>query len=64
MNERGPHFWIGNLLLALSMVMLLFLQQLWAAMGSWAMVLWMLLAGVGMYLVTRDKGPPGANMPN
>lgn len=64
MNEKGPEFWIGNVLLGLAMVMLLFLEQLWAVMGSWALGLWMVLAAGGMYLVTKDKGPPGANMPN
>lgn len=64
MKEKGPEFLIGNVLLGLAMVMLLFLQQLWTIMGSWALGLWMVLAAAGMYLVTKDKGPPGANMPN
>lgn len=64
MNEKGSEFWIGNVLLGLAMVMLLFLQQIWSVMGSWALGLWMVLAAAGMYLVAKDKGPPGANMPN
>ncbi|MBI5331338.1 MAG: hypothetical protein HZB71_12090 [Betaproteobacteria bacterium] len=66
MNEpsRGPHFWIGNVLLALALAVLLFMERLWPLLGSLTMVLWMILAGAGIYLVTRDKGPPGANMPN
>jgi purine-cytosine permease-like protein len=59
MNEpnHGSSFWLGNVLLGVSLVMLIFLGSLWEAIGALAMVLWMVLAGVGMYLVTRDKGP-------
>jgi hypothetical protein len=57
MNKHPPSFWLGNALLGLSLVLLLFLGSLWEIMGSLAMGLWMVLAGVGMYLVTRDKGP-------
>lgn len=56
-------FWIGNALLGVSLVMLIFLEPIWQALGTGAMVLWMILAGVGMYLVTKDKGP-GSNMPD
>jgi hypothetical protein len=57
MDPHPPSFWLGNALLALSLVLLMFLGRLWEMMGPLAMALWMLLAGVGMYLVTRDKGP-------
>jgi hypothetical protein len=64
---NDPHnpatFWLGNALLGLSLVMLIFLGNLWEAFGVWAMVLWMGLAGTGMYLVTKDKGP-SSNMPD
>ncbi|MEW5770000.1 MAG: hypothetical protein AB1831_06490 [Pseudomonadota bacterium] len=55
--NHTPAFWLGNALLGLSLVLLMFLGSLWETLGSLAMALWMLLAGVGMYLVTRDKGP-------
>lgn len=61
--QHTPNFWIGNALLGLSLVMLIFLGSLWEALGVWAMVLWMALAGIGMYLVTKDKGP-SSNMPD
>lgn len=61
--QHKPSFWLGNALLGLSMVMLIFLGSLWEAMGFWAMVLWMILAGVGIYLVMADKGPP-SNLPD
>jgi len=59
MNDT-PHripFWIGNALLAFALILLFFINPLWASLGTWAMVLWMMLAGIGFYLVTRDKGP-------
>lgn len=61
--KQPSNFWIGNTLLGISLVMLIFLGQLWEALGVWAMVLWMALAGFGMYFVTKDKGP-GSNMPD
>jgi len=65
MND--PHhtasFWLGNALLGLALVMLMFLGNLWEMLGSLAMALWLGLAGAGMYLVTRDKGP-GSNLPD
>ncbi len=65
MNDphRKPSFWVGNSLLALALAMLFFLGPLSELLGAWAMVLWMGLAGVGMYLITKDKGP-SSNMPD
>jgi hypothetical protein len=63
MEKHSSTFWIGNALLAVSLVMLIFLGALWELMGSLAMVIWMGFAGVGMYLITRDKGP-ASNMPD
>jgi len=57
--KHGRNFWIGNALLGIALVMLLFLGHLWEYLGVWAMALWMLLAGVGMALVMKDKGGPG-----
>lgn len=59
MNDpnHSSSFWLGNVLLGLALVVLLFLGRLWEVLGVMAMVLWMVLAGVGIYLVTRDKGP-------
>ena len=62
-EKHGHEFWIGNALLGLSLIMLIFLGALWEALGVWAMMLWMILAGAGMYFVTRDKGP-GSNLPD
>ncbi len=62
-SSHPPSFWIGNALLGLSLVLLIFLGSLWEVLGAGAMVLWMILAGVGMYFVMKDKGP-GNNMPD
>lgn len=63
MDKHPTSFWIGNALLGVALLMLIFLGRLWEMMGSLAMGLWMVLAGAGMYLVTRDKGP-SSNMPD
>jgi hypothetical protein len=62
-EKHRRDFWIGNVLLGVSLIMLIFLGALWEALGVWAMMLWMVLAGVGMYFVTKDKGP-GSNLPD
>lgn len=61
--NHSSAFWLGNALLGLSLVLLIFMGSLWEMMGSLAMGLWMVVAGVGMYLVTKDKGP-SSNMPD
>jgi len=65
MNDphRTPAFWAGNGMLGLALAMLFFLGPLSEMLGVWAMVLWMGCASVGMYLITRDKGP-GNNLPD
>lgn len=61
--KQKSNFWIGNSILALSAVMLFFMGPLSEHLGMWAMLLWMGIAGVGMYFVTRDKGPD-SNIPD
>lgn len=56
--NRGKHsrnFWMGNGVLALAMLLLLFMGPLSNALGIWAAVLWMVLAVVGVALVMSDK---------
>lgn len=59
-GKHKRNFWIGNAVLALAMLMLLFMGPLSDALGIWAAVLWMVLAAVGMMLVMSDKSdePP------
>lgn len=60
-DKKRLQFWIGNGLLGLSLVALVFMGNLWQYLGSSAMILWMIMAGAGMYLVTREDG---SNMPD
>ena len=62
-SGHTPSFWLGNILLGLALVLMLFMSDLWAHIGSWAMGLWMVIAAAGMYLITKDKGP-SSNMPD
>ena len=59
-GKRSRNFWIGNSVLAVAMLALLFMGPLSDALGIWAAVLWMVLAAVGMTLVMSDKSdePP------
>jgi len=61
--HQKPTFWIGNVLLGLALAMLFFLGPISELLGGWAMALWMGLAGTGMYLITKDKGPT-SNLPD
>jgi Na+/melibiose symporter-like transporter len=60
LNTGKRKFWIGNGVLALAMLLLLFMGPLSDALGIWAAVLWMVLAAVGMTLLMSDKSdePP------
>ncbi|GAB4292048.1 MAG: hypothetical protein Kow0096_06610 [Thiohalomonadaceae bacterium] len=50
-NEFGPNFWLGNAVLALALVMLLFMGSLWESLGAMAMVVWTAVVALGVYLV-------------
>lgn len=56
--DRRPKFWIGNAILAVAMLMLFFMGRLSDVLGLWAVVLWMVVAAVGMGLVMSDKSEP------
>lgn len=62
-GKRSRNFWMGNGILAVAMLTLLFMGPLSDALGVWAAVLWMGLAAVGMTLVMSDKSdePPPPN---
>ncbi len=49
-------FLIGNVILGLALS-LFFIPPFWAELGGWAMVVWIIMVSVGVYLITRDKGP-------
>jgi hypothetical protein len=62
-DKHSHNFWIGNAVLALAMLLLLFMGPLSNALGIWAAVLWMALAAVGVALVMSDKSdePPASD---
>lgn len=59
-GKHSRNFWLGNGILAVAMLTLLFMGPLSNALGIWAAVLWMVLAAGGMALVMSDKAdePP------
>ena len=60
MNDPSPtpRFWLGNAILAVALLMLLYMGQLWESIGVVAMALWMVLVIVGVLLLANDKGTP------
>ncbi len=59
-GKHSRNFWLGNGILAVAMLTLLFMGPLSDALGIWAAAIWMVLAAVGMALVMSDKSdePP------
>lgn len=56
--KQRHRFWIGNAILAGALVYLFYMDTLSELMGVWAMVVWMGIAGVGVYFLTTGKGGP------
>ncbi len=60
MNDEGPsrNFMIGNALMAVALIMLLYIGALWESMGPAAMGLWIAVAGAGTFFLMKDKSTP------
>jgi hypothetical protein len=60
-DRKRLHFILGNVVLALAALMLLFMGRLWEMLGAWSLILWMVMAAGGVYLIAKDRdvGPPG-----
>ncbi len=60
MNDkpRSPYFWYGNAVLAIALLVLLKLDTASHYLGFGAMVLWLALVVVGVWLLMGDKGKP------
>ena len=54
-DSSRTSFWLGNALLVVALVMLLFMNPSAERIGSLAFVLWAVLAGAGVYLIMKDK---------
>jgi len=57
-SPKQNRFWAGNAVLVLALLVLLVMDRLWEAVGMWAMVLWVTLVGLGVYLVMSDRRDP------
>ena len=61
-KQRGTskNFLLGNGVLAVALVVLLVMGKLWELMGVFAMILWVALVGLDIYLLMSDKSesPP------
>lgn len=61
--KHSMNFWLGNGILAVALLLVLFMGSLWEVMGRGAMVLWVILVAVGVYFLMKDKddspGTPG-----
>lgn len=55
MNKHGTSFWIGNAVLVIAFLCLMFMGTLSRILGTWAMILWMVLAAAGFFLIYRDR---------
>jgi hypothetical protein len=57
--ENSNKFVIGNAILALALLMLLFMGSIWEAMGGAAMVLWIALVAAGVYFLMQAGDKSG-----
>jgi len=57
--EHSTKFLIGNAILALALLLLLFMGSAWESLGAGAMVLWVALVVVGVYLLMKDGKKSG-----
>lgn len=64
MNSDKPslNFWLGNGILAVALLLVLFMGSAWEVLGRGAMVLWILLVVAGVYLLMKEQG--GSNTPD
>ncbi len=54
--ETNNRFILGNVVLGLALLLLVFLDPVSEVLGSLAMALWIALVGVGVYLLSGGQG--------
>ena len=59
MDKQTTNFWLGNAFLALALLLLLNLGQLWDQFGALAMGTWIVLVIAGVTLIMKSTGGPG-----
>ncbi|TSA20625.1 MAG: hypothetical protein D4R70_05085 [Betaproteobacteria bacterium] len=57
MPSKTTLFWLGNTILGIALLLLFFTPAFFWGFGGGSMVAWMAIVSVGIYLITRDKGP-------
>ena len=57
MTPDKLRFWAGNGVLAVAMLILFFMKPLSDAFGFAVVILWMILAALGVWLVMTSKEP-------
>lgn len=60
-EKHSTNFWLGNGILAVALIVVLFMGRLWEVMGRGAMVLWVALIVAGVYLLMKDKDSSPGN---
>jgi len=56
--KHGRNFWIGNAILAVALIIVLFIGPLWEQFGVLAMILWAVVVAVGVLFIVKDEGNP------
>jgi len=54
-DQPSNTFWLGNAVLGVAMLMLLFMGSAWESLGIAAMLIWIGLVGLGVYLIMQKK---------
>ncbi len=54
-EQFSSTFWLGNAILGVAMVFLLFFGSAWESLGVTAMVVWVGMVGLGVYLIMQKK---------
>ncbi len=59
-DKPSLNFWLGNAILAVALVLVLFMGSAWEMLGKGAIVIWSLLVVAGVYLLMKDQGGPNS----
>jgi len=54
-EQPSGTFWLGNAILAVAMILLLFMGNAWESMGVGAMVVWIGMVALGVYLIMQKN---------
>ena len=54
-EQPSGTFWLGNAILAVAMILLLFMGNAWESMGVGAMVVWIGMVVLGVYLIMQKN---------